>query len=129
MEKKLRQAGITRRILVIDDEPDLVRLMTRILSKAGYEPVGASCPDEALRLFEMDPDFLAVITDLVMPGGDGLSLTARIREISPRIPVILVTGTGHQLTDQEACSQGITRVLRKPFLPENLREVVVSVLA
>lgn len=128
MENHPCKACLTRRILIVDDEPDLVRLMMRILTKAGYEPVGASCPDEAMRLFEMKPDFLAVITDLVMPGGDGLSLTARIRELNSRIPVILVTGTGHQLTDQEAYDQGITRVLRKPFLPENLREVVGSVL-
>ncbi len=117
------------RILIVDDEQDLVHLIVRILSRAGYQPVGVFSSEEALDLFTSDGTFDLLITDLVMPGSDGLCLTERVREIRPTIPVILVTGTGHQLTDQDAKAHGISKVLRKPFVPEQLREVVESVLS
>lgn len=123
------KASHLKRILVVDDEHDLVHLIVRILSRAGYIPIGVFSSEEALALFVHDGDFAVVLTDLVMPGGDGLYLTGRIREICPYVPVILVTGTGHQLTDHEARAHGVNKILRKPFLPEELREVVESVLS
>lgn len=128
MNDHTKVSSTCRRILVVDDEPDLVRLMTRVLTKAGYEPKGVSESTEALRLFETDGEFAAVISDFMMPGIDGLTLTEKVRDLCPHIPVILVTGTAHQMTDQEAQSHGVRRVLRKPFLPGDLREVVQSVL-
>ncbi len=119
----------SRRILIVDDEPDLVRLMTKVLAKAGFEPKGVSESALALQLFEHDGDFVAVISDFMMPGLNGFDLTRRIREIKPHIPIILVTGTAHQMTDNEAKSHGVQHVLRKPFLPSDLRELVISVLA
>jgi len=81
---------VDKKILVVDDEPALVRLIEQVLSVKGYEVLKASNGQEALRLFFTHrPDL--VILDVVMPRMDGWQTCSRIREVSD-VPIIILTG-------------------------------------
>src|SRR5437870_248602 len=81
------------RIVVVDDEPDMVESCTRILRRAGYRVLATTDPERALALVESDrPDVL--LTDLKMPGLDGMELMRRAHEIDPTLPVIMITAFG-----------------------------------
>ena len=73
------------RILVVDDEPDLLETVRRILTRSGHDVVAVGSGAEALRELEARPSEL-VLTDLMMPGVDGLALVARVRELEPVMP-------------------------------------------
>ncbi len=82
---------MAKKILVVDDDPSLVRLVTQVLTDKGYEVLKANNGQEALRLlFAQKPDL--VLLDVVMPGIDGWQTCSRIRDISPTIPIIMLTG-------------------------------------
>ena len=82
---------MTKKILVVDDEPALVRLIDQILTENGYEVLKANDGQEALRLlFAHKPDL--VLLDVVMPMMDGWQTCSRIRDISSTIPIIILSG-------------------------------------
>jgi len=82
---------MTKKILVVDDEPALVRLIDQILTEKGYEVLKANDGQEALRLlFAHKPDL--VLLDVIMPMMDGWQTCSRIRDISSTIPVIILSG-------------------------------------
>ena len=68
----------------------------------------------------------AVVTDLVMPGDDGLVLAARLRELDPDLPVLLLTARGSERTAVEAMKAGVHDYLTKPYAIEELRLVVAG---
>ncbi len=79
-----------RKILVVDDEPSLVRLVSKVLTHKGYEVLSAGDGEEALRLvFTYRPDL--VLLDVVMPKMDGWQTCSRIREITD-VPIVMLTG-------------------------------------
>lgn len=81
---------MAKKVLVVDDDPALSRLLTQILTQNGYVVVSAGSGQEALRImFEEKPDL--VLLDVVMPGMDGWETCSRIREFSD-VPVIMLTG-------------------------------------
>jgi two-component system KDP operon response regulator KdpE len=82
---------MAKKILVVDDEPSLVRIISQVLTDKGFEVLQANNGQEALRLlFAQKPDL--VLLDVVMPGIDGWQTCSRIRDISPAIPIIMLTG-------------------------------------
>ena len=110
--QKPKDAGEKRTILLVDDEQITLSSMQRVLERSGYAVEPVQSGQEALRLFEENPQrFQLVITDLSMPGIDGRELVRRIMAIRPETPVILSTGYGDVITDQEAKSLGIRRML------------------
>src|SRR5689334_2043792 len=81
-------------VLVVDDDPRLLRLVRVNLEKSGFAVVTASSGHAALEQFDLEaPD--AMVVDVNMPGMDGLTLTQRIREAS-NVPIILLTAMGEQ---------------------------------
>ena len=101
-------------ILLVDDDPDLLQLITLRLSSAGYRVSTASSGEEALgKLAARRPD--VVITDLRMDGMDGLALFDRIRADTPSLPVILLTAHGTVPDAVDATQRGIFAFLTKPF--------------
>lgn len=82
-----------KRILIIDDEPTALELLRRIVVSAGYETVLAANGDEGVALFNEQPCDL-VITDMVMPGKDGLQTILDLRADFPELPVIAISGGG-----------------------------------
>src|SRR5215470_11956722 len=89
-----RAAGRSRvtagRVLVLDDEPDMVENCARILKRAGYQCLTSTDPQRALALVESErPDLL--LTDLKMPGIDGMEVLRRAHETDPALPITVIT--------------------------------------
>jgi len=111
------------RVMVVDDEPDMVENYARILRRAGYQCLTATDPRRALAQLESErPDLL--LTDLKMPGIDGMELLRRALEIDPGLPVILVTAFATIESAVEAIKQGAFDYLPKNFTVEQLRIAV-----
>jgi two-component system KDP operon response regulator KdpE len=101
------------RILVVDDEPQIGRVLRRSLSARGYEVQVAINGEEALIVFNTwSPDL--VITDLSMPRMGGIELCRRIRAIS-RVPIIVLSVKGEERTKVEALDNGADDYVTKPF--------------
>jgi two-component system response regulator (stage 0 sporulation protein F) len=99
-------------ILVVDDDPGVRFALTEVLRDRGHRVIAAASGLEALGLLEgVD----VVVTDLVMPGMDGLELVSRIAERAPALPVLLVTAHGSDQMVRIASSRGACGCLRKPF--------------
>lgn len=114
-------------VLVIDDEPAVRNLMVEILSRSGYEPIGAGSAREALNLLDT-PELSLVVSDIVMPGLSGFELLDEVRARRPSLPVLLVTGSGTEDRFQEALAHGAAGLLVKPFGQAELRQRVTDVL-
>ena len=106
------------RILVVDDDPQALRLVRDVLSKAGYTPIVTADPDEAVRLMESDRPQLALL-DLVLPGTDGIELMQDILDIA-EVPVIFLTAYGRDQNIERAFDMGAADYMVKPFSPTEL---------
>lgn len=101
-------------ILGIDDKQTMIGLLRKVLEENGYEFEGYTSPALALEAASSKP-FDIALTDLVMPGMDGLEVIRRLREISPQTLVIIMTAFGTIETAVEAMRQGAYDYLTKPF--------------
>ena len=115
-------------VLLVDDDADLLRLLSMRLTAAGYH---VSCADSAeaalVQLAHERPQL--VISDVQLPGADGLTLFGRIREKHPALPVILLTAHGTIPDAVEATARGVYSYLTKPFDGKALLEKVGQALA
>lgn len=102
-----------QRILVVDDETQIARVLRRGLSARGYEVQTASDGEEALSVFSQWPADL-VITDLSMPQMGGLELCRRLRKLS-QVPIIVLSVKGEEKTKVEALDAGADDYVTKPF--------------
>jgi two-component system, OmpR family, KDP operon response regulator KdpE len=107
-----------RRILVCDDEPQIVRALRVILRDAGFEAVPASSGEEALDLVAVRPPQAAVL-DLMLPDLDGVEVTRRIREWS-EMPIVVLSAIGDEDKKVEALAAGADDYVTKPFGPREL---------
>jgi two-component system KDP operon response regulator KdpE len=115
-----------QRILVVDDEPQILRTLSRSLASVGYEIRVASDGEEALVILsEWTPDL--VITDLMMPKIDGLELCQRLRARSS-IPIIVLSASSEARTKVEALDLGADDYITKPFSMDELRARVRAAL-
>jgi two-component system, NtrC family, response regulator len=115
------------RIIVIDDEVNAATALESLLREDGYEVAKANDARSGLQLLEkMDPD--VVLTDLRMPGMDGLELLARIKEIRPETMVVLMTAYGTVKTAVKAMKLGAEDFLPKPIDVEELEVVLQKTL-
>ena len=113
------------RILVVEDEEKLRRVIELQLLGEEYEVVPVGSAEEAVRKLE-GADL--VLTDLKMPGMDGLTLLEKITHESPSIPVIVMTAFGNVETAVEAMKRGAVDFLQKPFSLDHLTTVVAKAL-
>ncbi len=106
------------RIMAIDDEEEILRLLKNILEEEGYDFMGATSGDSAFSLMhECRPDL--IILDITMPGLDGFQVLDLIRRKS-QVPVIMLTGRGDMTTLRESVEIGADDFIRKPFYPLEL---------
>jgi CheY-like chemotaxis protein len=116
-----------RHVLVVDDEPDMLVNVARILRRARYECVTAESGEEALALFQRQrPDL--ILTDLRMPGMDGLALLRVVRQHLLPPPVVVFTAYASEATAREALAAGARGFLPKPFTGAELLEAVRTAL-
>jgi DNA-binding NtrC family response regulator len=112
------------RLLIIDDNEEILASLKTFLSKKGFEVVVASNGLDALKLYEAAYDnFDLVITDLVMPNIGGVALISIFKKRTPDLPVIAVTGFGEQ-PESLAREAKADVVLEKPFKLEDLENIV-----
>jgi len=119
--------GMAYRILVVEDEADLLESIAFTLKKEGMRPVRATDGEEALRLVKEErPDL--VLLDLMLPGADGYEVCRRLRsdEATARIPIIMVTARAEETDAVIGLGVGADDYLRKPF---GLKELVARVRA
>ncbi len=102
------------RLLIVDDEPLMRRVMARLATGAGFEAVQAASGEEALVALE-EGAFDVVISDISMPGMGGMALLLAVAERDPELPVILVTGAPSIETAVEAVGYSAASYLIKPF--------------
>ena len=115
------------RILIVDDEPDMLENCSRILSRQGYSCVTAENGRAALALLEHEhPDLL--LTDLKMPEVDGMALLRQIHEMDPALPVIVITGFATFESAVAAVKLGAFDYLPKDFSVDQLRVAVERAL-
>ncbi|MBF0242615.1 MAG: response regulator [Desulfamplus sp.] len=116
-------------ILVVDDEPVVVRMLKLILERSGYKALIHTDSLEALKSFGQEPEIYdLVITDLTMPGITGEKLCASIKMIKPDIPVILCTGFSTKVSDLQSSDFKIDRVIMKPIISQELLKTVRELL-
>jgi two-component system response regulator GlrR len=115
-------------ILVVDDDPDLLRLLGMRLGAAGYRVEGVPSAEAALDALALRRPQL-VISDVQLPGADGLALFDAIRARHPSLPVILLTAHGTIPDAVEATARGVYTYLTKPFDGKALLETVAQALA
>lgn len=117
------------RLLVVDDEPLISKMLTQMLSRIGYEVTASTCPIDALRIFSKTPDrFDLVLTDMAMPELDGLELIKKIRQINAEVPVVISTGNNTDINEFEVQSLNIAGFLKKPARKKELADLVSTSL-
>lgn len=101
-------------VLIVDDEEEIRNLLDRIFRKEGFATITAKdAMDALMRLQDNDVDI--VITDIRMPGMDGLELIGQIHEIKPQMPVVVISGYGSFDTLMDAVDKGAFFFVSKPF--------------
>jgi two-component system response regulator AtoC len=120
-------ASDIKRVLVADDELNMRRVLEAILRREGYEVITAANGIEALG--GMSANIHTVITDLKMPGLDGMGLLKRLSVDYPDVPVVMITAHGSVENAVEAVKLGAFDYLEKPFEQEQIRQVVAKAIS
>jgi len=111
---------MAQRILIVDDELDMLMLLQMIIEdNTDYEVETTNNPSEALKLLDGNC-FDLVVSDLKMPGMDGLELFGEIRQMCPATPVIMITAYGSAQAAEEALQVGVDDFITKPFRKERI---------
>ncbi len=117
-EQEGRKLGERVRVLAVDDDPQALRYIRDTLAGAGYQPLAAGNPEEALRLMQEEKPHLALL-DLMLSGADGIELMQDILSISD-VPVIFLSAYGQEELVARAFDMGAVDYVVKPFSPTEL---------
>lgn len=115
------------RILIVDDQPMVLKCLKSALAADGHDVATVSAGDMALKLVGFQP-FDLIITDYAMPGIDGVRFLEIAQKKSPNVPIIMITGYGTPETAIEAMEKGAFDYLTKPFSLDALRSTVAAAL-
>lgn len=111
--------GETVKILLVDDEAGFTDVLTKRMSKRGFEVVSADSGTEAIRILRKE-DFDVVVLDLKMEDMDGIEVLQVIRKMVPELPVIMLTGHGSETAAKDGLRYGAYDYLLKPCDLEEL---------
>jgi len=121
--------GGTELVMIVDDEPAITEMVKTILENFGYKTEIFTNGSDALNAFNLDPEkYDILITDLTMPQITGLDLAAEIHKLKPKLPVLIMTGFGDNLTDDTQQRHGVDKVIGKPIVIKELTASIRSVL-
>jgi len=107
------------RVLLVDDEPDLLSVLAEDLSDFGFDVTAVDSGMAALAVARREK-FDVAITDVRMPGMDGVETMTRLREIDPDLPVVVATGYLSEATRSDCAERGAVGLILKPFRLEQL---------
>src|SRR5579864_407467 len=119
-------AGVRPLLLVVDDEPSVLKIVERLAAKAGFDVVTCGSAADAMQTLLRKPANLAMV-DLRMPEVNGLELLRQIRSAVPACEVILMTGYAAVDSAVEAIKLGAREYLTKPFDFDRLRQVLTEI--
>ncbi len=116
-------------ILLVDDEEEIVHLGKTALENQGYDVTVALDGETALEIFQKSPDsFDLVVTDQSMPGITGMEIASRMKEINPKLPIVLCTGYSEMATPENISQAGIDELIPKPYRQNDLSKVIRKLL-
>jgi DNA-binding NtrC family response regulator len=119
----------SRTVLVVDDEPEVRKLVAAMLTRNGYRVLSADTGENAIRLFKSNPDTALLLTDVVAPGMSGPMIADEIALLKPGIKVLFMSGyDSTQVVQRYVVEKGYS-LLVKPFTMEQLERKVRAVLA
>ena len=127
VEKDNMTGELTGRILIVDDDPYFLRVLSRILSGENFQVKTAEGAAQAAQVLK-ENSFDIVISDLRLPDGDGLSILQQVRKSGLEVPVVILTAYGEVDSYLEAMNAGVTEYLNKPVKSEELIAVVRNCL-
>jgi PAS domain S-box-containing protein len=121
--------GNGERVLLVEDEANLLAMTAEVLTRLGYEPASFSDSQTALAAFEAEPrSFDVVITDDVMPGLTGTGLAQRLHLRRPDLPIVLVSGYSGPALTRQALIAGVSELLAKPLQSRQIATTLARVL-
>jgi PAS domain S-box-containing protein len=121
--------GGKERILLVDDEEQIVRMSQQMLERLGYHVTARTSSIETLEAFRAAPDkFDLVITDTTMPNMTGIELARKLMEIRSDIPIIICTGFSEKISSDKATAMGIRGYVMKPVVKSELAKRIREVL-
>ncbi len=115
------------KILVVDDESRMRKLVKDFLVRENYEVLEAADGDEALAVFYREPDIAMLILDVMMPGRNGFEVCREVRE-SSKVPIIMLTAKGDESDELNGFELGVDEYIAKPFSPKILVARVGAIL-
>lgn len=119
-----------KKVLVVDDDPELLQYITNTLTRGGVPAVGANSGVEALTIFQQRKrDIRLLLTDIVMPQTTGMELARAIEKLDAKLPVVFMTGYKTDHLEQFGHALEGHAVLGKPFTPAELLAIVKDALA
>jgi putative two-component system response regulator len=116
-----------RRVLVVDDDPQIIRVITKILKEDRVDIIAASNVKEAISVFEnMEIDL--VVIDYILTNGSGIDVIKRVRKDKPTLPIIMISGAGSAIK-LPSLEYGANLYLDKPFNGKELRAIVLNMIS
>ena len=116
-----------RKVLIVDDEPDIREILNLLLSSNGYKVFSSSDGENAIRILKENPTIDLIILDIMMPHEDGVRVLRKIREFST-VPALFLTAKIHENDKAEAYESGGDDYLTKPFSQNELLMKVNSLI-
>ena len=115
--------------LVVDDDPGVRAIASRVLEEAQFRVLEASSAEEALEILERDAGIRLVLTDVTMPGMSGLELAARIRERDAAVRIVVMSGYSEELLEGRSAWEHKDAFVAKPFRIDEMLDVIHRVMA
>jgi DNA-binding response OmpR family regulator len=113
------------KVLVVDDEPEILSILSTWLTQNGHRVLTTTDPQKALEVAGRE-ELDAVLLDLIMPGSPGINLIPRLRERRPKLPIIVMSAIEDTRVAVLAAQEGIEGYLTKPIDFEKLNEMLVK---
>ncbi len=116
------------KVLIVDDEPDIVEIVSLFVESFGYEFVSANSGNDGFAKFQEDPGINVIISDVMMANGSGVDLITKIRGSGSQVPVIFLTAYASKEYTLEGLRMGVFELIDKPFEADNIKKVLDSAM-
>jgi CheY-like chemotaxis protein len=114
-------------VLLVDDDATILDVIGEALREVGHDVLVCNAGAAAIVAMEEDGKFDVLVTDLGMPGVNGWDVARRARQLDPPLPVIVISGWGAQITQDQLEAAGVKMILPKPFRLEQIRQAISGI--